>query len=196
MPMVLQSARLVFMNKVLSDAETSHQEVFFMQLTQKERMLLEDQKKHEEMCIKKYGEAARNASDPELQQLFSTYQQQEQQHLQTVQQILNGQVPQMQQQGSQGGQQQNSQSGQQNAQGQQMSNQNASQATGLASQQDSDMCNDMLMTEKYVSNTYDTAIFEFTNSQVRQALNHIQKEEQQHGEGIFNYMSQHGMYQT
>ncbi|HBI27857.1 MAG TPA: spore coat protein, partial [Peptococcaceae bacterium] len=25
-------------------------------------------------------------------------------------------------------------------------------------------------------------------------LNHIQKEEQQHGEGIFNYMNVHGMY--
>jgi spore coat protein CotF len=52
----------------------------------------------------------------------------------------------------------------------------------------------MLTTEKYVSGTYDTTIFEFTNSQARQVLNHIQKEEQQHGEGIFNYMQSHGMY--
>ncbi|WP_215828784.1 spore coat protein [Pelorhabdus rhamnosifermentans] len=29
---------------------------------------------------------------------------------------------------------------------------------------------------------------------VRQALNHIQKEEQEHVEGIFNYMNSHGMY--
>jgi spore coat protein CotF len=50
------------------------------------------------------------------------------------------------------------------------------------------------MTEKYVSGTYDTAIFEFTNTAMRQALNHIQKEEQQHGEGIFNYMQSRGMY--
>ncbi|HHW60872.1 MAG TPA: spore coat protein, partial [Syntrophomonadaceae bacterium] len=28
----------------------------------------------------------------------------------------------------------------------------------------------------------------------RQVLNHIQKEEQQHGEGIFNYMQNNGMY--
>ncbi|MDI9468160.1 MAG: spore coat protein, partial [Bacillota bacterium] len=53
---------------------------------------------------------------------------------------------------------------------------------------------DMLMTEKYVSSAYDTAIFEFTDSNVRQVLNHIQKEEQQHGEGLFNYMQSHGMY--
>ncbi len=29
---------------------------------------------------------------------------------------------------------------------------------------------------------------------MRQALNHIQKEEQQHGEGIFIYMVNNGMY--
>ena len=46
----------------------------------------------------------------------------------------------------------------------------------------------MLATEKFVSSAYDTAIFECTNSNIRQILNHIQKEEQQHGEQIFNYM--------
>ncbi|ARE89310.1 Coat F domain protein [Clostridium formicaceticum] len=51
------------------------------------------------------------------------------------------------------------------------------------------------MTEKYVSATYNTAIFEFTNTNVRQILDHIQKEKQQHGEDIFNYMQSHGMYQ-
>ncbi|WP_334299750.1 spore coat protein [Terrisporobacter sp.] len=29
---------------------------------------------------------------------------------------------------------------------------------------------------------------------MRQVLNHIQKEEQDHGEKIYNYMNQHGMY--
>ena len=52
----------------------------------------------------------------------------------------------------------------------------------------------MLMTEKFVSSAYDTAIFESAHSSVRQALQHIQKEEQEYGEGIFNYMQQHGMY--
>ena len=65
-----------------------------------------------------------------------------------------------------------------------------------ASQADAMLCKDMLMTEKYVSGAYDTAIFEFTDASVRQTLNHIQKEEQQHGEGIYNYLSSHGMYGT
>ena len=59
---------------------------------------------------------------------------------------------------------------------------------------DESLCNDMLMTEKYVSGTYDTAIFEFKDPQVRDILNHIQKEEQKHGEAIFKYMESRGMY--
>ena len=51
------------------------------------------------------------------------------------------------------------------------------------------------MTEKYVSGTYDTAIFEFVDTRVRDLLNHIQKEEQQHGEAVFLYMQSKGLYQ-
>ncbi|MCR3922617.1 MAG: spore coat protein [Firmicutes bacterium] len=170
-----------------------------MQLTQKEKILLEDQKKHEEMCIKKYREASQKANDPQLKQLFSTFAEQEQQHYQTVEQIINGQVPAMQQ-GSQSGSQSSQASSkmgkQQRFQGEQQAGLNmSSPTTGLASQEDADLCNDLLMTEKYVSGAYDTTIFECTDSHVRQTLNHIQKEEQQHGEGIFNYMQQNGMYQ-
>lgn len=157
-----------------------------IQLTQKERLLLEDQKSHEELCILKYSSYAQQAKDAELKQLFSTYAGQEQQHLNTINQILSGQQPAM---GS--GQQQ-----QQQGQGQQAQPGPGAikQPLTAEAQNDAALCQDMLSTEKYVSATYDTAIFEMTNAQVRQALNHIQKEEQQHGEGIFNYMSQHGMY--
>lgn len=50
------------------------------------------------------------------------------------------------------------------------------------------------MTEKYVSGAYDTAIFEFKDTEVRDVLNHIQKEEQKHEEAIFKYMESKGMY--
>ena len=157
-------------------------------LSQKERLLLEDQKSHEEVCIKKYTEYAQKAQCPQLKQLLQTYAQEEQQHLNTINQLLAGQIPSMNQQGSQQGQQ-GSQQSQQNMQGQQ--NQSSNQGYN---QQDAMLCSDLLMTEKYVSGTYDTAIFEFRNPQIRQVLNHIQKEEQQHGEGIFNYMQSKGMY--
>ena len=40
------------------------------------------------------------------------------------------------------------------------------------------LCQDALSTEKYVSSTYNTSIFEFRDKNIRQVLNHIQKEEQ------------------
>lgn len=148
-----------------------------IELTQKERTLLEDAKSHEEICIQKYTNYANQAQDSQLQQLFADYATQEQHHLDTVTQMLSGQVPSMQQGNSQS-----------------MANAQMPIQGAMASEADYALCNDMLMTEKYVSSTYDTAIFEFTNADARQALNHIQKEEQQHGEGIFNYMQSKGMY--
>lgn len=159
--------------------------MFYMaiNLSQKERLLLEDQKSHEEICIQKYTDYANQAQDPELKQLFNTYAEQEQQHLNTINQILSGQVPNMNQQQGQQQTQQNHQMGTQ-----------AKGNTGMSNQNDAKLCSDMLMTEKYVSSTYNTAIFECRDTNIRNALNHIQKEEQQHGEGIFNYMQSKGMY--
>lgn len=183
-----------------------------LQLTQKEKQLLQDQTTHEKVCIQKYEQYAEKAGDPQLTQLFKSFAQQEQQHLDTINSMLNGQAPSMSQQGqsqqgqgqqgqSQQGQGQQGQQGMQAQAGQSQQAQAGGQATSLtgsaqASQADAMLCKDMLMTEKYVSGAYDTAIFEFTDANVRQTLNHIQKEEQQHGEGIYNYLSSHGMYNT
>lgn len=156
-----------------------------MNLTQKEKMLLQDQKSHEEVCIKKYNDYANRAQDPQLKQLFRSNAQKEQQHLNTINQILSGQVPNMNQNQQQQGQQNNQAQGNQGQQ---------SKGPVTGSQLDADLCNDMLMTEKYVSGAYDTAIFEFRDTNIRQALNHIQKEEQEHGESLFRYMESKGMY--
>ena len=64
-----------------------------IQLTAKESMLLKDQKSAEELCVKKYQTYANQAQDPQLKQLFSSLAQKEQEHLNTINQILNGQVP-------------------------------------------------------------------------------------------------------
>lgn len=164
--------------------------MYFMvlQLSQKEKMLLQDQQKHEQICIEKYTNYANEAQDAQLKQLFQSYAQQEQSHLNTINQILSGQVPNMTQQ-SQGPSQQSQMQQASMSQGQGSVMQGA-----MGGKSDAALCNDMLMTEKYVSSAYNTAIFEFADANVRQALNHIQKEEQQHGEGIFNYMNSHGMY--
>ncbi len=163
-------------------------------LSTKERYLLEDEKTHEEQCILKYDNYANLAADAQLKAVFRANGQKEREHLETINQLLQGKVPSM------AGQGQNSQS---NNQGQsqgtsQTSQQNAVEMSGSQSfkMSDKDMCTDMLSTEKYVSGTYDTAIFEFSDAQVRDVLNHIQKEEQKHGEAIFAYMQSKGMYST
>lgn len=158
-------------------------------LNQKERGLLEDQKKQEELCVKKYQSCASQTQDPQLGQLFTTLAQQEQQHLNSINQLLSGQMPAMGQGMQQGGQQ--TQQG-----GQQFSGQSVLPPieSGNTVQNDAAMCEDLLATEKYVSSTYNTAIFEFRDPGIRQVLNHIQKEEQQHGEQLYAYMAAHGMY--
>ena len=148
-----------------------------LNLTQKERTLLEDAKSHEELCIKKYSNYANQTTDSQLKQLCKTNEQMERNHLNTINQLLSGTIPDINQ------------------------NQNQNYAQNVESTMpekniipDKDICSDLLMTEKYVSGTYDTSIFEFKDSKVRYLLNHIQKEEQKHGEDIFKYMESNGMY--
>lgn len=156
-------------------------------LSTKEQLLLQDQKSHEEQCILKYDNYANLAVDSELKSIFRNNAEKEREHLQTINQLLNGKIPSM--------------AGQSNSNTQQQASWPMSQQTSIEQSgkngfniSDKDMCIDMLNTEKYVSGTYDTTIFECKNAQVRDVLNHIQKEEQKHGQVIFSYMQSKGMY--
>ncbi|WP_303872973.1 spore coat protein [Tepidanaerobacter acetatoxydans] len=72
---------------------------------------------------------------------------------------------------------------------------NQTQNTNIAGTTiDKDILNDMLMTEKYVSGTYETAVMEAANETVRDTLRQIQDEEQQHAKMIFDAMNQRGWY--
>lgn len=147
-----------------------------LKLTQKERMLLNGQKFHEQICIQKYLKYAKEAFDPTLKQLFNNHAIAEQLHLSTINHILAGQVPIINEQKGQG----------------------PTVVVSISSmghktnQNDIDLCNDMLATEKYVSGSYDTVIFECNDNDVRQALNNIQKEEQEHGMSLSNYLRSKG----
>lgn len=152
-----------------------------MMWTQKEASLLTDLKSQEQICVEKYGEYAQRANDPELKNIFSSIRDNEQQHLQTITDMLNGQMPQPQQ----GQQQQKKPSTNPPPQG------NAVHSPQW--QEDNYLCLDALSTEKHVSNTYDVAIFEFRAPAARDALYEIQGAEQRHGEQIYAYMAENGM---
>ena len=144
-----------------------------MVLTQKETMFLNDLKSQEQLCIDKYAKYEQQASQSKLKSLFKELGDKEKQHLQTLTQMLSGETPMMAQSQTQ---------------------QPAQDYTAAYNEQDAFLCQDALAMEKHVSSTYNTGIFEFRNTGMRNALNHIQKEEQEHGKQIYDYMSANGMY--
>ncbi len=183
-------------------------------LTQREKLMLKDALQHEKICIAKYGGYARGLQDQELAQMFDTLQKQEEKHAQTISSLLGEPMAGGQ---SQAGAQSKMEVGQIGAGAGQMGMAQASMGqadmmhpgmsqagmgrtgtaaspqaiTGLSDQQ---TLEDMLMTEKYVADNYNMTVLESASPQVRQALQHIQKEEQQHAEQIFNAMDERGWY--
>lgn len=152
-----------------------------IKLSQKEQMFLEDGKLQEEVCVEKYKSYSQQAQDPQLKQLFNKLSGEEQHHYDIINQMLQGQQP-------------NLSHNQQTQQPlQQATTQGNNQGT-MNNQHDKILCTDLLSTEKYVSGTYDVDIFESASPVVRQAMQHIQQEEQRHGQELFNYMNNHGMY--
>ena len=257
-------------------------------LTQKERTILQDQMRHEEVCINKYRDYAARTSDSTLRGLFNEFAQDEQEHHNTLSGMLGGssgqstkgttgqgqgsnrsfaknisdeefiraaaderlqakglgqlqqpsETSKSQQWGtSQQGQQQNPQLGQQltgqhqqSQQGQQLTGQRQQQQSSQRSQStnwpetfqeasrelipmfksetaqefaggtgigesNASIVRDMLMTEQFVSGSYDSAIFDSVSPETRQALQHIQKDEQKHGQGLRDYMQRKGLGQ-
>ena len=150
-----------------------------MVLTQKESTLIKDLKGQEQLCIDKYEKHAECAHDPQLKQLFTKIAGVEREHLSTLNQIESGTVP-----ATGGGKQAT------------IPTFTAYHTQGETPEkkQDCYLCTDLLTTEKHASNLYNTCVFEFGQTALRQVLNHIQTEEQQHGEQIYQYMQANSMY--
>ncbi|MBR5140461.1 MAG: ferritin-like domain-containing protein [Clostridia bacterium] len=151
-----------------------------MTLTQKETTLLSDLKSQEQLCIEKYNQYSQQAHDPELKKLFSTLSENERKHLDTINQILNGTEVSMPAQ---------SPSAVQAKLQCKMSSCNEDEKKN-----DAYLCKDALSMEKHVSGVYNMGVFEFSSPVLRDTLAHIQKEEQNHGEQLYNYLSCNNMY--
>ena len=149
-------------------------------LSEKEKTLLKDLKGQEKICIEKYTKYASIALDTQLKQLFTEISNVEREHLSTLTQIENGTLPST------------------NSGAKQTVNTLFSEYYGMGDtpdkQSDCYLCSDLLADEKHVSNLYNTCIFEFRETPLRDALNHIQKEEQEHGKAIYDYMAKNNMY--
>ncbi len=150
-----------------------------MTLSQKETDLLKDLKSQEQLCIEKYTKYQTDACDPALKNLFGDILTTEQKHLQTVTDVLNGK---------------NVTATPAPSAVSQTYNGAPSTCDANAKNNDSYLCRDALAMEKHVSSMYDLSIFEFSNPALRDTLAHIQKEEQNHGQQLYEYMSANGMY--
>lgn len=150
-----------------------------MNLTQKETTLLSDLKSQEQLCIDKYGKYESEACDPALKQLFSSVKDTEMGHLKTLNQILAGESVSL--------------SSPPSAAAEKLQC-TPSTCSEESKKNDAFLCKDALAMEKHVSSVYDISVFEFTNPALRDALSHIQKEEQNHGEKFYNYLACNNMY--
>lgn len=151
-----------------------------MTLTTKERDILNDLKSQEQLCIEKYRKYENEACDPSLKSIFSELRSTEEGHLSTVCKILGGEEVSMPQD---------------------MPPAAKDRYTGAPSscdvngkERDAFLCKDALSMEKHVSSVYDTGIFEFCSPTLRDTLAHIQKEEQNHGQKLYSYLSVNNMY--
>lgn len=150
-----------------------------MQLNQKESSLIKELKEQEVLCIERYEKASCNAVDGQLKGLFTNLADQERTHLETLTQIENGTVPPV----PSGGETPLP-----------TFTPVYTSAQSPDKKNDCFLCTDLLTGEKHVSGLYDTSIFEFRDDNARNMLNHIQKDEQNHGKMIYNYMSVNNMY--
>ena len=158
-----------------------------MKLTEKECTLLEDLKGQEKLCIEKYSKYAGEASDRQLTDLFRGIASVERQHYETLSAIGEGKSA------GTGGSSGNSASG--SGSGSTPLPQSFTKApSGTDAKTDAFLCSDLLSTEKHASHLYDTCVFEFADTAVRQTLGHIQQEEQTHGKLLYDYMKVNGMY--
>ncbi len=151
-----------------------------MVLKEKERTVIEDLQTQEKSCIEKYSKYAQQAKDPELKKLFETLSSKEQEHYNSLQQVLDGTVPEVDCNDSDG------------------ANYNPTptyDAMNNSEDKKSDcfLATDCIGTEKLVSTEYNSDVFVFGNSKIRKLLADIQIEEQNHAEMLWKYKTANGM---
>ena len=151
-----------------------------MILTEKEMTTVKDLQTQEKACIEKYQRYSCEAKDTVLKDLFKTLQNKEQEHYDSLQQVIGGTIPSCNCNDSRGKDYSPKRTYDQ------MTN----------SQEKKDDCflaTDCIGTEKLVSSEYNTNVFTCSDSQVRKLLADIQIEEQNHAEMLYKYKQVNGM---
>lgn len=151
-----------------------------MLLKQKEKDAISELQTQEKTCVEKYRRYQQQAKDGELKKLFGNLQKSEQKHYDTLEQVLNGQVPSCDCNDSEGRDYKPQAT-------------YTSMAQGEDKQSDNFLVTDCIGTEKYVSSEYNTTVFKFADAALRKLLADIQIEEQNHAEMLYKYKTANGM---
>lgn len=151
-----------------------------MILKEKEATTIQDLRTQEQSCVEKYERYGQEAKDPVLKDLFSNLKQDEQEHYNSLTQVLNGNVPECNCNDRQGAEY----------------NPTATYSVSENSEDKKSDCflaTDCIGTEKLVSSEYNTNVFACSEPGVRKVLADIQIEEQNHAEMLYKYKTVNGM---
>lgn len=151
-----------------------------MVLTQKETAALKDLQTQEQSCIEKYTRYSQEAKDTQLKELFKQISTDEQKHYKSLEQALNGSIPSVNCNDSQGRNYQ--------PKAHYTPNDNSPEK-----KTDCFLVTDCIGTEKLVSSEYNNDVFIFGDSDIRKLLADIQIEEQNHAEMLWKYKSINSM---
>ena len=143
-----------------------------MKLNQKEVQLITELKSQEELCVQKYDFYAAQAKDPELKSLFRKILKYEQAHYDMLNELSNGTVPAIRHKAP-------------------LADKYEPKGAHPGDQKSKDfdkfLCTDVIATEKYVATAYNDDLFYFASTDVRNVLNAIMTDEQNHAEMIWKY---------
>lgn len=143
-------------------------------LKEKEITAIKDLQTQERTCIEKYKRYSQQAKDPVLKDLFQQLSQKEQQHLDSLSQVLEGKIVECDCNDSDG-----------------KNYQPKATYTSMSSPEDKQsdcfLATDCIGTEKMVSGEYNSNVFIFADAWLRKLLADIQIEEQNHAEMLFKY---------
>ncbi len=142
-----------------------------MKLNQKETQLITELKNQERLCVSKYGFYAEQAKDSELKKLLKTLKNKEEKHLEMLEKLLAGEIP-------------------KSARSSVSEKYEPTVSHGGTQEEkefDKFLCTDLIATEKYVAIDYNNDLFYFASTEVRNVLNAIMTDEQNHAEMLWKY---------
>lgn len=162
-------------------------------LTTKERLLLEGEKYQQQLVIDKYNDYALQAQDNSLKSLFSNLVKAEEKHLNMIDEMLQGKVPQINKENIHPYYENNSINSNDYIN---IGNITLTSLDDNSSYGDGDkiMCFDALTTEELIHSTCSASSLEFEKTEFENILKYIIEEKSENIKYLNNYMIKKGMY--